>query len=375
MVGRPGRLSVALLLAGTLLLSLVLPTAGAHAPSNPRDFETRLLTDQNDDCGGHGADGCRGTHDLLALGLREAFFQNGTDAEGFAGTHRLVWSLWMAPGTTEDGTYVDTISYRGPDGEATIRVTTADDATFDVEAAGFVALEGPYPLLLGGEPDGDRFGIDIHIDRDAAGLAEGATLRGFRVAATVDDAAGDIMPGTYITDDGDEAPKADNEREAPSETVRPSYVLDGPDGYLRIEAPVEVSAPVGAPFETTLMVENRLRDRAQNVTLLLGAEMEGIRFGDQAREDASAQQAVVAVAPGASVEVKVVGPAGTEAGRHEVAVHAVTDAGGLASTTFPVVRTAGDEVRQDAAEEGPAVVPVLVVLLFVAMVWAARRDA
>jgi hypothetical protein len=61
-----------LLLLAVLLVAV--PVLGHGAPS-PKDQDTRLLHDHNDDCGGDDAgslSNCRGTHDLIALDVREA---------------------------------------------------------------------------------------------------------------------------------------------------------------------------------------------------------------------------------------------------------------------------------------------------------------
>ncbi|MBW3582820.1 MAG: hypothetical protein KY455_06945 [Euryarchaeota archaeon] len=243
------------LLLGSLVVS-------AHEPPRPRGFETRLVTDQNDDCGGHGETGCNGSHDLLALSLREAWLPEAEE-------HALVFAPWMTPG--QPGTTLEErIIMDGPDGEIVIIVTTDDGETFTAEPS--LRLEGPYPLFLGDERDGDRFGLDITVARNTLGLETGDTLSGFRVEAFVGDEPGDVMPGTYVLPDGGMAEKGKSEKARSAETVRPDYTLQGPTGYARL-APAETAVKVTVGTTTTVgvTVENRLRDMEQEIGIVVEA--------------------------------------------------------------------------------------------------------
>jgi len=243
------------LLATVPVVLLVLSgTASAHGAPNPRDFETRILTDQNDDCGEHGADGCRGTHDLLAVSIREAHDADLGDV--------LVVSLWMDHGGS--GAKRDIVSFQAGGDTKTVTFRTSGDGTFTVDGA--ARISAPYPVPSASAQDGTRFGVDATVALSTLGIGKGDRVSGFKVDAYAGETRGDIMPGTYVTALGTEAPKGANEQGAPAEYVRAAYTLRGPVQYADLDADGPVTVPADSEAFVALRVANRLGDMAQTFT-------------------------------------------------------------------------------------------------------------
>jgi hypothetical protein len=295
-------------LAALAALLLASP-AVAHEAPDPRDYETRLLHDWNDDCGGDGGGAtgaCRGSLDLIALDLQErhdaalghlAVFRFILD-EGAAGAQRVTLALDAG-------------------GARTFELRTSDGRSFT--GTGFDRVGGAVPL-----GDGTRFAVEAVVKASSLG-GTGATLSGFRLEAHSGAGRGDLMPGGCQNTVGDciDAGRSD------SQYVRPSYALRGPGYY------VSVAAPNGARADGSIVelaVRNELRRSAQALTLSVSASA-GLQavFHDAAGQERPTLEVPLAGAQSTTVHVLVRGGAsGT------VTVEAASDLGGRTVATFPV---------------------------------------
>lgn len=237
------------LLALSLLASMVaLPAAWAHGAPAPDARHTRLLADWLDDCGGDGGaatGACKGSHDLLALDVREV----RDDALGDA----VAFRLFLDKG--QPGPRRDTLTVNTPGGARSFTFQTSDDRTF-TSGGGFDRVEGPFPV----PGEATRLMVDGLVRLSALGKV-GDSISAFKVEAFADGSVGDHMPGGCRNAVGDcivTGPKEDYTRQ--------SYALRGPGYYARITTPGHADVPAGTEAFVSLEVKNLL-SIPQQVTL------------------------------------------------------------------------------------------------------------
>lgn len=247
------------LMALAVAALLLVPGAGAHGPPTVRDQDVRLLADHNDDCGGHGPGGgnnCGGSHDLVALDLREAHDATLGD---------LVYLRLMLSGGS--GAVRDVITLKAAGSTKTFELRTSDNKAFT--ATGF---DTPVTVSPARNPDGSQDGARIVVEAGVKAHALGGVGAKIDADYKVDayNAAGDrrdYMPGGYV--DGLGFDQADpNQGDANTKFVRTTgYTLRGPTYYLGV-GPFS-TARVPADAETTLAVKvtNQLPKTSQVATL------------------------------------------------------------------------------------------------------------
>lgn len=244
------------LLASHLLLLLAAAPVAAHGAPPERDFETRVLADQGEDCGGDGQTSvngrCRGAHDLIALNTREAY-----DA-GLG--HVVIVTLAVDLGAPEGQALTDTVTFTANGATKTVVFRTTNDQTFTVDSAAKVV--GPQPLRsVDGQPDGTRFTVDAWFTRTHFGLAQGDRLEAFSVTARRGETRGDIMPGGAFDVLGVERSGDTN-----TQRERPFVEIRGPVQYVRLTPEASVAVQEGETAFVNLQVRNLLNDMAQTVS-------------------------------------------------------------------------------------------------------------
>ena len=234
-----------------VVVALAVPAA-AHGAPNPRSMDTRILHDYNDDCGGHDlGDNCRGTHDLIALDLREAYDDELGDV--------VVFRLILDQGTA-GATLRDVVSIKAGSATKSYEFRTSDDASF---TGTFERVSGPHDL-----GDGTRFAVEGTVRLATLGVASGDRLSEFSVRAYRGATEGDLMPGTYRTALGTDGPEPASEQGDPTFFRAPSYRLKGPVQYASMQADrSSVQVPSGGEVLVSLDVRNLLNDQAQTVRL------------------------------------------------------------------------------------------------------------
>ncbi len=163
-------------------LLLAAPLAAAHAAPAPRDFETRLLHDFNDDSGVVLA----GKHgfDTIALDVREGRSPVGQPV--------LILRLLLNGGCdanlpSECPTLSEVVQFTTNGSQHELTFETADGgATWTGDALHYV---GPM-----GINDGDRFAIEGWFSMSSIGLTTGSVLTDWFVAGFSGDASADNMP-------------------------------------------------------------------------------------------------------------------------------------------------------------------------------------
>jgi hypothetical protein len=165
-------------------LLLALPTVQAHAPPPAKEYETRILTDYNDDWFGT-QDG----HNLVSLDVREAY--NATLAD-YVMIFRLMISGGYAPAPVGGGSVLsDRITFKADGTEKELSFETADNVAF---TGTFDAVYGPEPVLVDGAQDGDRVFVTGVSRFSNLGILPGSKLTEWFVEGFADDADGDRMP-------------------------------------------------------------------------------------------------------------------------------------------------------------------------------------
>lgn len=343
-----------LALASLLALALLLPAAEAHPAPGPRDYETRLLHDWNDDWGGQIADG----HDLVALDLREAYDASLGDA--------LVFRFTMSGGHNADAdrpALREVLSLQVNGRPASLELTTSDNRAF---SGTFDAVGEPEPALNAqGQPDGGRFTVEGRVALATLHAAPGDVLSSFAVQGYAGAAKADKMPGGY-TQGGVEVDTA-----PPTETAHPAgyarhdYALAGPVRYLQmsVQAPSAPLVPGGEAARLAVVLKNPLAEpQAVSLRAVAPAGV-SVQFHPGPEVD---------LAPGGDAVVHLDLQAANGARDGVVSLEALTELGGRAvaevpfsvqGAAAPAEEPAAEAPRDDAppdqqpAEAGPAEAP------------------
>jgi hypothetical protein len=314
------------LLLALAVLVLAMPVLGHGAPS-PKDQDTRLLHDHNDDCGGDDAgslSNCRGSHDLIALDVREAHDASLGDV--------VVFRLILNGGS---GNLRDVLTLKAGGSSKTFEFATSNNQQFT--GTGFDRVSTAQSI-----GDGTRFAVEGTVQRSTLG-GLGAKLSDFRVEAYTGSTMGDFMPGTYRTALGN-APTGSAEQGEPTSYVRPDYALRGPAYYVTTNDPG--AARVAKDSETIVQfdVRNALRSTPQSITgTVSGADgvtarfhapsaASGTGYSDTLRVDLRGGQSTVAHLAVTGVD---------EGARGTLVVVLSTDLGGRTELAIPYTVQAG----------------------------------
>ena len=318
--GRTRQLAAAAALA--VLALTLLPAASAHEAPSPRDYETRLLHDWNDDCGGDGGaatGACRGSLDLIALDVQERH-------DPVLG-HAVAFRFLMDKGA--GGSQRVTLTM---DGGRSFELATSDGAAFT--GTGFDRVGAAASL-----GDGTRFAVEAVARASSLG-GSGATLSGLKVEAAGGSGVGDFMPGGCNSAIG----ACIDAGQSASQYIRPAYPLRGAGYYVTLTGP----AAAEAGGITELGIRNDLRRSAQSVTL---TATDGAMFHDAAGQEKAAIKVELAGAQSATAHLLAKGGSGT------VTVTAVTDLGGRSTLTLPVTATATSSSTSSSGSSSSAPSP------------------
>lgn len=318
--------SLRTILAATLLLlvSLLLPTASSHEAPPPLDASTRLLADATDDCGADGATrDCRGTNDLVALDVQEAW-------DGQLG-NVLQFKLWMDKGKA--GSITNTIKFSSPAGSKSLAFSSSDNTHFT--GSGFDSVGTAQPIN-----DGARFIVTGTVKLATLGLKVGDSISSFSVVSTGPSNDGDFMPGLCHNTVGDCLACTPQPRCEEVAYERPKYGIRGPVQYISLDAP---STTQNVPTDgdgpiVMLQLGSLLPQSLQTVTLTVeGAD--GVTAGFHAGADTGGAeytptaQLSLAAKQGSILHLKLTGTRAGAAGT--LTVTATTDIGGRVQATIP----------------------------------------
>ncbi len=202
-----------------LVALAALPAALAHGAPSPVDYQSRVLADDNDDCGGDGAvsatGNCRGSHDLIALDIQERDLGSGLD---------LSFRFWFNKGATYPIT--DTLTFKAGGVAKTLAIKTINDQSFAVEA-GFASVGAPHDI-----GDEGRFWVEATVKASALGIGVGTELKEFRVESKAGSNLGDFMPGGCKTSLGTDCAGTDT-----STRFSGVYTTRGASYYASLTAP------------------------------------------------------------------------------------------------------------------------------------------
>ena len=249
-----------------LVLAGFAPAVSAHGPPPPPGSETRLLEDWTDDCGGDGGaatGNCRGSEDLLGLGIQESY-----DADH--GYDVAIFRLYADKG--QAGSHRDVVTVKTPSGTKTFTFATSDGATF-TNGGGFDSVGSAHKLA--GEET--RFTVEGRVRLAALG-AVGEKVTDFKVESFVGSSVGDFMPGGCHNTVGDCADPTGSAKKgclvhggSASCSADGQYTLRGPTYYVTLTAPESATVAQGSEQMVELTVRNSLDDQPQHVTLKVGA--------------------------------------------------------------------------------------------------------
>lgn len=340
-----------------LLLVCMATAVAAHGAAPPPDYESRLLADHNDDCGGDSATGlnnCSGTHDIIALDVREIY-----DAElGDALVLRLI-----ANGGEIGQNLKDIIRLKADGRDKTIELRTTDNKVFT--GSGFDRVSGAM-----GVNDGTRFAVEATVALASLGIATGKDLSAFKVESYRGSTLGDFMPGGY---QGPVGPVNDpNQGSGATNYVRPSYRVNGPVVYASLR--VQGDAQTRGEEETLLdvQVSNDLSKSAQTLTISTRGDAQAHFHGPGGHGDASdrvtidlqgkqSKSAILAVKGAGTLQVDLT----TNLGGHREATlrltHAVADAQTSSTPAGNSPTTAASSSSKPSPAPGIALLAVLAV--------------
>ncbi len=344
-----------ILLAG----ALVAPEANAHGAPTPGESFTRLLADQNDDCGGDGGaqtGSCRGADDLIALDIQETWRAGNT----------LVFRFWLDKGSTYPIT--NTLTFASTAGPKTLAMTTSDDGTFE-SAAGFDGIGSTRSVA-----DGDRFTVDGYVAVAKLGLNVGDKLSNFRVESKSGSNLGDVMPGSCKTNLGADCPPPAPGQDSTSYT-KPDYTLRGPTYYATITTgatSIEASAG-GDSNSVQIQVRNTLLHQNQVLTVTvtsLDGAVAGLYVGSDPVAGAYLSKVEVALSGKAMATVHVRLHGERDAAQGAVGIIVTTDLGGRNELQLPYHVTAAQpqsSTQSTNASAWPAAALLVVVVALAAM--------
>lgn len=278
-----------------LLTTLVLlaPLAASHAAGPPREFETRLLHDHNDDsavvlAGQHG-------FDSIALDVREGHTASGAPA--------LILRLLLNGGCSDTapdacGTLTQTVRFEANGAEHEVAFQTDDGGTTWYGPAGFYSA----PESLN---DGTRFAVEGWIALADYGLASGTETSQWFVDAT------DAMPQGIVPGVPDPLGAAFDIG---------TYSVGAPGGYIELTASKSnLLAKPGDRVQVNVSVAN-LVTLAQPVAFTLSG----------ATNDAPG----LSLPPNAAQDIQLNATAG--AASSDIVLVATTPLGGYATLTIPI---------------------------------------
>lgn len=353
-----------------------LPAALAHGAPSPTGAYVRLLADDSDDCGGDGvASACNGSHDLIALDVREAL-QDGEPV--------VVFHFILDQGQAGDNS--DTLTFTANGHAHTYMIESTDGhhftGTFDRVADAQPVFEENTAT-----PDGTRFSVDAWLRYTTLGIDDGATLAGFGHNAAVQakhgSTLGDKLPGTYWTPLGDgPAPAADSDCGCPYQLD--SYSVRGVQVYARVSADAPtIRVAATRQHIVSLEVDNPFDNQAQRLNLSVsGADGVTAQFHSVTGEGEYSDTAILDVAAG-SPAYEHLFVTGNEAGKSGTLVVQVdSDQGGRTVLRLPYTVTdapaSGEPTPTNNApsttgHNSPGPAPFFAALAVLAAVAVARR--
>lgn len=250
------RFLVRFLAALILAAALVSPGAVGHGAPPKRDQDTRLMHDYNDDCGGDDGSAlakCGGSHDVIALDVREAY--DGTRGD------LVIFRLFLN-GAPAAGLH-DEVSFQAGGASKSFALSTNDNVHFT--ATGADSVSDGMPL-----GDGTRFVVETTLRRAELGDV-GTALMAYRVEAYKGEQLGDFMPGTYRTAAGTDGPVPASEGSQPTKGEVAKYTLRGPAYLIALTHAGDGQVPPGGEASVALTITNPLRTTPQTVTLTVSA--------------------------------------------------------------------------------------------------------
>lgn len=249
-----------------LLLALATP-ATAHGPPPIRDQDTRLLADHNDDCGDDGGSisNCNGSHDLVALDIREGHDAKLGDIVYFR------FALNHGTGSLRD---VLTVKVNGA--TKTFEIRTTDNQKF--ETTGFDSVTVGPLLSASGTQDGSRFVVEAGVKLQTLG-GVGAKLTDYLVEAYTGTTRGDYMPGGYYNALGVKVTDPDQGSDETDRIRTAGYDLRGPGYYAVATLPTQATVAEASQLEMTVTLRNLLPNTPQTLDVALsGADGVQARF-------------------------------------------------------------------------------------------------
>jgi hypothetical protein len=334
------------------LLLLCVPAAVGHAAPDPTPEWTRLLADWTDDCGGDGGaatGSCRGSHDLLALDVREAHDAQLGDA--------VVFRLYLDSG--QSGLRRDVLSMKTSQGDKTFAWQTSDEKRFT--GTGFDRVSDAVSIK-----DGTRYYVEGWVRASAFG-GVGGTLGGkagdIRVDAYAGGQVGDFMPGGCHNNLGD----CVDTGESRGQYIRPEYKLRGTGYYVALDGPANAAVEVTRETRVTIQVRNSL-NAGQVVALSVSAgEGASIRL----ESPASGSLELPSRASGQAILVLQ----GLQEGPGAIQVTAVTDLGGRTQLSIPYTVGPCESCGSPTTPATTKASPLPLQLALAALALAARRKS
>lgn len=250
-------------LAGPLLLVsliLVAGAASAHGPPPLRDQDTRLLADHNDDCGGDSGSlsNCNGSHDLVALDIREAHDAARGD---------LVHFRFLLNGGA--GSLRDVLTVKVNGASKSFELRTTDNKAF--QTTGFDVVTVAPLLGEGGVQDGSRFVVDAGVKLQTLGGA-GAKITDYLVESYTGSTRGDYMPGGYYNALGVKVADPDQGSDETDRVRTGGYILRGPGYYAEASLPAPVTVAAGQTMEIPVTLRNLLANTPQTLQIAAAAD-------------------------------------------------------------------------------------------------------
>jgi hypothetical protein len=304
---------VPLLLAAIIFIAVV-PVAMGHAAPPPRDFETRILHDHNDDS----AYALAGKHgfDTIALDVREGALPSGEDA--------LIMRLLLNGGCNANlpdpcGSLSLSVEFDVDGAAQTVEFVTGDGGANWTGSAAYYT----EPM---GINDGTRFAIEAWVPMQALGISEGSVLSNLFVDAA------DRMPEGLLAGQPDPLDGAFDIG---------SYTVGASNFYLSASSQDEVDVNAGQEVELSFTLTNKLV-ATQAVTL--GANQTGVfKLGNETIE-------TLELAAGAVKNITFV-TSPIEAGA--IRLSASSDLGGYAAAEVALLM----ESVQPSSITSPAIAP------------------
>ena len=241
--------------ASVVFLLLAAPLATAHGAAPPREIDTRILADDDGLVGFGGcfegqcppAGGAVDGVDIVLLDAREAWLPSGDPVVIFH-------MVYQTADEDEGRTVALAFSAGGKEHTYSFETTGTSPATGD-----FDQVVGPYDVF-----DGYPKAVDGYLKYTTLGVKAGDSITGVTLTSQLDGEAADLMPGTWMTETGAEAPFIPNPEGELEQPDAGTYVLAGPAKLLDVTN----DAVVGAT-NVTFTVKNPLTETPQFVNLTL----------------------------------------------------------------------------------------------------------